>query len=60
MNIPETEVDKGLNPIYTPDTDVLTEMLLLDDIDVPVEIKADQPIQVMVNNNAIWENVRQI
>ena len=60
LNIPETEVDKGLNPIYTPDTDVLTEMLLLDDIDVPVEIKADQPIQVMVNNNAIWENVRQI
>ena len=60
VTVPEVEVIKGLDPIYTPVTDVLTEMIELDGVDIPVEIKADQPIQVMVNNNAIWENVRQI
>lgn len=47
-------------PVVTPDTDVLTEQYLIDDIDIDVEVKADYPIQVQLNNSGTWENVREL
>ena len=59
--IDETEgVFKDQQPVYTPETEILSEMYLINDIDIPVEIKADYPIKVDINKNDDWENVREI
>ena len=47
-------------PVVTPDTDVLSNQYLIDDIDIDVEIKSDYPIQVQLNNSGTWENVREL
>lgn len=55
---------KNENPIYTPDIvpeEVIeSELYLVDGLDVAVEIQASAPIQVDVNKQGIWNNVRQI
>jgi hypothetical protein len=33
---------------------------VVDDIDVPVEIKADQPIQVEIDDSGTFQEVREI
>lgn len=44
----------------TPDTIVENELMLVEDIDVPVEIKSNYPIQVDVNQSGSWNDIRQI
>lgn len=57
---------KGVDPVYTPTNpdgtpvEVLGDLMLVDEVDVNVEIKADYPIQVQVNREGPWENVRQL
>ena len=51
---------KDQDPVYTPETEILSEMYLINDIDIPVEIKADYPIKVDINKNDDWDDVRQI
>lgn len=51
---------KDADPVYTPDTEILSAMYYIDDIDIPVEIKSDWPIKVDKNANDNWEDVRQI
>jgi hypothetical protein len=51
---------KDQDPVYTPETEILSEMYQINDIDIPVEIKADYPIKVDINKNDDWEDVRQI
>ena len=51
---------KNEDPVITPETEILSEMYLVDDIDIPVEIKSDYPILVDVNKNETWIKVRQI
>ena len=51
---------KDADPVYTPETEILSEMYLINDIDIPVEIKADYPIKVDINKNDDWEDVRRI
>ena len=59
--IEETDgVLKDQDPVYTPESEILSEMYLINDIDIPVEIKADYPIKVDINKNDNWEDVRQI
>ena len=61
LNIEESGDNlKDAEPVYTPDTEILSEMYLIDDIDIPVEIKASDPIKVDINKNDNWEDVRQI
>ena len=61
LNIIESEdLLANQEPVVTPDTDVLTEQYLIDDIDIDVEVKANYPIQVQLNNSGTWENVREI
>ena len=61
LNIPELDgILKDQDPVIVPDTEIVTETLLIDDIDIPVEIKASQPIKVDVNGGADWEDVRVI
>ena len=47
-------------PVYAPETDILSEKILINDIDIPVEIKSDYPIQVDINGNNTWEDIREI
>jgi len=59
--VPESE-DKIKNetPIISPDIEVTTEQLVVDDIDIPVAIKADAPIQVEIDNSGVYLNVEEI
>lgn len=61
IEIPESDDKiKGEEPVITPDAEIISEQIVINDIDVPVEIKADYPIQVEINNSALWYDVRQI
>jgi len=59
ISIPETEAIKDENPVYAP---ILTSQLklLVDDIDVPVEIKSDYPIQVEIDDDNIWRDIERM
>lgn len=61
IDIPESD-DKlrEENPVITPESEVTTQQLVVTDIDIPVEIKADLPVQVELDNSEIWQDVRQI
>ena len=61
ITIDETDdLFKDADPVYTPETEILSEMYLVDDIDIPVEIKSDYPILVDINKDDDWTKVRQI
>ena len=61
IDIPETDdTIRNEEPVVTPDVEVTTQQLVIDDIDIPVEIKADYPIQVEIDNDAVWRDVRQL
>lgn len=60
LDIPETDnAIKNEDPVISPFTATTVE-LLVTDIDVPVKIKADYPIQVEIDNNGIYRDVEQI
>jgi len=61
IEIPESD-DKIKNetPIISPDVEVTTEKIVIDDVDIPVEVKADYPIQVDLNQSDNWTNIREI
>ena len=58
--VPES-VDKILseNPVISPEEETFLT-LSVDDIDIPVKIKADYPIQVEIDNDGIYRDVEQI
>lgn len=61
IEIPETgDVVRNEEPVITPDEEVTTQQIVINDIDIPVEIKADLPIQVEIDNDENWLNVREI
>jgi len=61
IDIPESDdTFKDENPVVTPDVEVTTQQIVVDDIDIPVEIKADYPIQVEIDNGGTYQDVRQI
>ena len=61
IDIPSTE-DKlrDEEPVVTPNVEVTSEQIVIDDIDIPVEIKSDYPIQVEIDNGEVWYDVREI
>ena len=61
LDIPETdEAIKNEDPVVTPDQEVTSVQLLVNDIDVPVKIKADYPIQVEIDDDGNYRDVEQI
>jgi hypothetical protein len=59
--IPESEdLLKSQEPIVTPDAVVTSYEIVIDDVDIPVEIKADRPILVEINNTDTWIPIREI
>lgn len=59
IDIPASE-DKlrDEEPVITPDIEVISEQLVVDDIDIPVEVTADQPIQISIDDGP-FQDVRQ-
>jgi len=55
---PSTDLEKEEEPVISPV--VTTSALLVDDIDIPVEIKADAPIKVEINGDGTWRDVQEI
>ena len=61
LNIPESDdLIKDQTPVVTPETEVLSEMILIDDIDIKVEIKSNTPIEVQINDGGGFKKVRSI
>ena len=62
MAIPETEdTFKDQDPVFTtPDADVVSQFLLVNDIDIPVEIKSNYPVEVQINDVGGFKKVRSI
>jgi hypothetical protein len=59
--VPESEdLFKDQEPIYTPDEAITSYKIVLGDIDIPVEIKADKPILVEINETDSWDQLRRI
>jgi hypothetical protein len=61
IDIPSSE-DKLRDqlPVISPDAEVTSEQILIDDIDIPVVIKASQPIQVEIENSGIYLPVEEM
>ena len=55
---------KSEQPVYTPDIvpqEVIeSQLYFVEGVDVAVEIKANQPIQVDLNKGGLWQNIREI
>ena len=47
-------------PVITPDIEVTTDQILIEDVDVPVEVKSDYPVQVEIENSGTFIEVREI
>jgi hypothetical protein len=59
--IPESEeLLKSQDPVTTPDAVVTSYQILINDVDIPVEVKADRPILVKINNTNTWIPIREI
>ena len=46
--------------VISPETVLESPSILIDDIDIPVEIRASQPIQVDINEADNWQDVREL
>ena len=61
INIPETDdAFKDQDPIVTPDTDILTNLILIDGIDIPITVKSNAQIKIDINQGDDWQSVEQI
>lgn len=61
INIPETqEAFKLQDPVISPNYDVTSNLLELDGVDIPVEIKSNKPIKVDLNRQDNWQDIRQL
>ncbi len=59
ISIPDSgPLQPDSEPVISPITE--TGALLVDDIDIPVEIKANNPVKVDVDESGTWQDVRQI
>lgn len=66
FNIRDSRDKIPLEEVYAPEEDiVLSDPILVTDIDIPVEIKSDKPIKVRFDNNdpnleTNWNDVREV
>ena len=55
---------KDEDPVFTPDIPpdetVLSDTYYINDIDIPIEIKSNFPIEVQVNGDGNWQKLREI
>jgi hypothetical protein len=59
--VPESEdLLKSQDPVTTPVAVVTSYQIVIDDVDIPVEIKSNRPILVDINNTDTWIPIRSI
>ena len=59
--VPESgDLFKDEDPVVTPEETVTTNELEITDIDIPVEIKSNHPIQVEIDDDDNWRDVGEI
>ena len=58
--IPSSDEEFINQEVITPDAAVTSEDIEVTDIDIPVEIKSNYPIQVDINDSGTWDDVREI
>ena len=59
IDIPASnDLVKDQSPVISPDDELGTNALLVDDIDIPVEITSDYPIQVQIDDGT-YQDIRQ-
>lgn len=60
FQVPDSDdVLKDQDPVISPKRES-SITLLVTDIDIPVQVKADLPVQVEIDNNLIWRDVERI
>lgn len=64
LDLAETDDQtRGAEPVFGPDIApgdvILSNLYFIEDIDIPVEIKSNLPIQIKLNNEGDWTNVRE-
>ena len=58
--IPETEALVDEDPVFAPDPDAFPNLTLqIGDIDIPVEVKSNKPIQMSLDGGNTWTNIRE-
>ena len=58
--IPETEALVDEDPVFAPDPDAFPNLILqVGDVDIPVEVKSNKPIQMSLDNGNTWINIRE-
>ena len=59
--VPESEdLIKDQEPVYTPDSNITSYEIIIGDIDIPVEVKADKPILIEINDDDEWKQIRKL
>lgn len=56
---PSEDKDMDEEPVISPDIEVTTDEIEIDDLDVPVEITANQPLKVQIDDDGVWHSVRE-
>lgn len=58
--IPETEALIDEDPVFAPDPDAFPNLTLqVGDVDIPVEVKSNKPIQMSLDGGNTWLNIRE-
>ncbi len=60
ITIPPTDDSDPEQEVISPDTTITTDSVLIEDIDIPVEIKASEPIKIDIDDSGNWQEVREI
>ena len=59
VTIPPSDSDPS-DEVISPDVTITTESIIIDDIDIPVEVKSSEPIKIDINDSGNWQDVREI
>ena len=59
ITIPQSDDSDPQEEVVSPDVTITTDSVLIQDIDIPVEIKASQPIKVDIDGSDNWQEVRE-
>jgi len=58
--IPETAALVDEDPVFAPDPDAFPNLTLqVGDVDIPVEVKSNKPIQMSLDSGNTWLNIRE-
>lgn len=59
ITIPQSDESDPLEEVVSPDVTITTDSVIIQDIDIPVEIRASQPILVDIDDSDNWQEVRE-